>query len=78
VLLIAGTLPCFAFASNNCFIAKENNEILKREGDCTTAYGPQSTFKVILSLIGFDSGILKDETSPTWSIPSGADPHQCL
>lgn len=75
VLLIATTLPCFAYASGNCFIAKENGKILKREGDCVTAYGPQSTFKVILSLIGFDSGILKDETSPIWSIPPGADPY---
>jgi beta-lactamase class D len=64
-----------AFASENCFIAKANGKILKKEGDCSTSYGPQSTFKIVLSLIGFDSGILKDETSPTWSIPKGADPY---
>ena len=75
ILFASITLASFAYASNNCFIAQENGKILKSEGDCVTAYGPQSTFKMILSLIGFDSGILKDETSPTWSIPTGADPY---
>ena len=26
-------------------------------------------------LIGFDSGLLKDETHPLWSLPDGADPY---
>ena len=28
---------------------------------------PFSTFKIVLSLIGYDSGILKDENTPEWS-----------
>ena len=63
-----------AFA-DNCFIAKENSRILKSEGDCATSYGPQSTFKIALSLIGFDSGILKSESKPSWSLPEGTDPY---
>lgn len=63
-----------AFA-DSCFIAKENGKVLQSEGDCTTSYGPQSTFKIALSLMGFDSGILKDETHPSWSLPDGADPY---
>lgn len=63
-----------AFA-DNCFIAKENSKILKSEGDCATSYGPQSTFKIALSLIGFDSGILKSESKPSWSLPEGTDPY---
>lgn len=63
-----------AFA-DNCFIAKENGKVLQSEGDCATSYGPQSTFKIALSLMGFDSGILKDETHPSWSLPDGADPY---
>jgi beta-lactamase class D len=70
IMLSAGV----AFA-DNCFIAKENSKILKSEGDCATSYGPQSTFKIALSLIGFDSGLLKDETHPLWSLPDGADPY---
>lgn len=66
-------LPASAHVSNNCFIAKENGKTIVKKGECSTAYTPQSTFKIALSLIGFDSGILQDETSPTWSIPSGAD-----
>lgn len=66
---------CAAFANDSCFIAAENGKTFIKEGDCSTAYGPQSTFKIALSLIGFDSGILKDKNSPTWSMPDGADPY---
>lgn len=62
-------------AADNCFIAKENGKVLKSEGDCQTAYPPQSTFKVVLSLMGFDSGILNNETTPSWSMPQGEDPY---
>jgi len=48
-----------AFA-DSCFIAEENGKVLQSEGDCTTSYGLQSTFKITLSLIGFNSGVLKD------------------
>lgn len=75
ILFITLALPSLAYGSSNCFIAKESGKTLKKEGDCVTAYGPQSTFKVALSLIGFDSGILKDEGSPVWSLPSGAEPY---
>ncbi len=56
-----------ALANENCFIAKEGSKILKNEGECSISYSPESTFKIPLSLIGFDSGILKDETHPEWS-----------
>lgn len=64
-----------AWANQQCFIAKENSKILKTEGDCETRYAPESTFKIPLSLIGFDSGILKSESNPSWSLPEGADPY---
>ena len=31
--------------------------------------------KIALSSIGFDSGVLKDQTHPLWSLPHGADPY---
>ena len=71
LILLADTV----LASENCFIAKENGKVLKSEGDCKSSYTPESTFKIALSLIGFDSGILKDEINPTWSLPQGADPY---
>ena len=56
----------YALADANCFIAKENNKVLRQEGDCTTRYTPESSFKIALSMIGFDSGILQDENNPEW------------
>ena len=71
VLLFASA----AFAADSCFIAKEGEKVLKSQGDCTTRYTPESTFKIALSLIGFDSGILKNQNSPSWSLPQGVDPY---
>jgi beta-lactamase class D len=44
----------------------ETGSVLKREGDCERRNSPASTFKVPLSLMGYDSGILKDEDEPAW------------
>ena len=59
-----------AFA-DSCFIAKEKSHVLKSAGDCEKRYAPMSTFKVALSLIGFDSGILVDENHPVWPFKEG-------
>ncbi|MBS0236785.1 MAG: class D beta-lactamase [Proteobacteria bacterium] len=75
VLLTVITWATPALAANNCFIAVENGKILKEEGDCRSRYAPESTFKIVLSLIGFDSGILQDETHPSWSCGQGCDHH---
>ena len=64
-----------SFANENCFIAKQNGKVLVEQGDCTVAYSPNSTFKIPLSLMGFDSGFLKDETHPSCSLPEGWDPY---
>jgi beta-lactamase class D len=61
------------FADTKCFIAKENGKVIKSEGDCSTPYSPASTFKIALSLMGFDSGILKNKEEPSWSLPEGVD-----
>lgn len=71
IVLCAGT----AWANHQCFLAKEKGQVLKSEGDCASAYAPESTFKIALSLIGFDSGILKSESKPSWSLPEGTDPY---
>jgi len=53
-------------ADTKCFLAKENSTVIKQEGDCNTRYSPCSTFKIALSLMGYDTGILKDEVHPQW------------
>jgi beta-lactamase class D len=55
-----------AFAAESCFIAKENSVVIKHKGDCNTRYSPCSSFKIALALMGYDAGILKDETHPQW------------
>ncbi|CDZ76585.1 Beta-lactamase OXA-1 precursor [Legionella massiliensis] len=68
-----GLLFCTStWAEGTCFLAKENQTLLKQEGkDCEQRYAPQSTFKIALSLMGFDSGILKDESHPLWPYKKG-------
>jgi beta-lactamase class D len=41
------------------------------------SFSPCSSFKVPLALMGYDSGILKDETTPVWDYSPEYDPH-CL
>lgn len=75
LLLSIGLLFCAQIrAESSCFLAKENQNILKREGsDCNKRYAPESTFKIALSLMGYDAGILEDKTHPLWPFKKGYD-----
>jgi beta-lactamase class D len=53
-----------ALATENCFLAKENDKIVKQIGKCDQSYSPFSTFKIPLAVMGFDSGILNSPTTP--------------
>jgi beta-lactamase class D len=44
----------------------ETGRIIKQEGPCHERTSPASTFKVPLSLMGYDAGILTDEDAPAW------------
>lgn len=57
-------MPCIA--ATECFLLKERNKFIQQEGDCDAKYAPASTFKIALSLIGYDAGILQDELHPEW------------
>jgi beta-lactamase class D len=72
ILLLCGIILSanVAFA-DSCFIAKENGKVLQSEGDCDKRYAPMCTFKIALSLIGFDLGILIDEMHPVWPFKAG-------
>lgn len=43
-----------------------SGKTLYQDGVCDQRFSPASTFKVPLSLIGYDAGILSDEHTPTW------------
>jgi beta-lactamase class D len=45
VLLLTILFTNAAFSSNSCLIAKENGTVLQQEGDCKTAYTPESTLR---------------------------------
>ena len=55
---------------NNLQYFPENNIELKliNHKECKKRYSPESSFKFALSLIGFDSLILKDSSNPKWKI----------
>lgn len=59
------------WADDGCFLAKENGKILKKEGHCNVRLTPGCDFSILLSIIGFDSGILKNENTPEWSYKEG-------
>lgn len=55
-----------SLAAENCFILKEGEQIIRQEGECISRQAPCSTFKVAISLMGFNEGILTDENTPKW------------
>lgn len=73
-LLMAFTAGSAAASSQTlCTIAADasTGKVLVQEGDCTTRVTPASTFKIALSLMGFDSGILQDSASPSMPYKEG-------
>jgi len=52
-------------------VASTSGTILHEDGDCRTRVTPASTFKLPLSLIGFDSGFLKDAQDPVLTYRKG-------
>lgn len=64
-------LSNFALADTECFVARENHKPLKQEGNCDASHSPYSTFKIAISLMGYDAGILQDATHPEWPYKEG-------
>jgi beta-lactamase class D len=54
--------------ADTCTLVTEfdTDRILKREGDCERRSSPASTFKIPLSVMGYDAGVLTGEDSPAW------------
>ncbi len=60
-----------AFANTNCFLAVENDRVIKREGSYEQGHSPCSTFKIAISLMGYNEDILIDETHPELPFQDG-------
>lgn len=72
-LLLLILIPVFRYnlGEKNCFIALEDGKIIYQEGDCFKRNSPYCTFNIVLSLIGFDTGVLIDEYNPVWPYYEG-------
>jgi beta-lactamase class D len=66
-------LACGASALPLCTViaAGSSGRILRQQGDCASRLTPASTFKVPLSLMGFDAGYLTDEHHPALPFREG-------
>ncbi len=58
-------------AEKQCFLVKENNRVIRQEGDCNARHAPCSTFKIPISLMGYNEGLLTDETHPELPFKEG-------
>jgi len=59
---------CVANADTfDCILIKQNDKFLIQEGKgCNTPYSPNSSFKIPLAVMGFESGILLTAHHPIW------------
>lgn len=71
ILLCIMLANSICIASETCFLAVEGDTIIKQEGDCKKRWPPCSTFKIAISLMGYDADILEDESMPTWQYQDG-------
>jgi len=54
------------YDKNKCLLIYEDNKFIvnQTDGNCEIRHAPCSTFKIAISLIGYDSGFLIDENEP--------------
>ena len=55
----------------DCFILVDKKKFIINEGDCKTRYTPASTFKIAISVMGYNEGILIDENNPKVKFKEG-------
>ena len=74
LLALSGALQCPATrAGATCTALADavTGKLLRREGVCEQRVTPASTFKIALSLMGYDSGFLTDEHLPALPFHEG-------
>ena len=67
--LVASTAEARTVCTAVADAATDN--LVVQQGDCNERVTPASTFKIAISLMGFDSGFLKDATTPTLPFRAG-------
>lgn len=70
-VLAAAPLTHAATATCTLMAEGSTDKTLKEEGDCNVSSAPMSTFKLAISLMGYDAGVLQDEHQPVWSFKVG-------
>ncbi|MCJ8517282.1 beta-lactamase class D [Pseudorhizobium tarimense] len=68
-LAIVGTaVSASAAEPTRCTVVLDaaSGEVIHREGSCSERVYPMSTFKLPLAIMGYDAGVLTDETNPRW------------
>ncbi len=72
-LLAGAALPAAARDAISCtlLVDADSAKVIVREGQCEQRVSPASTFKVAISLMGYDSGILLDTKTPTLPFREG-------
>jgi beta-lactamase class D len=58
---------------NDCLWIVDQQRTLMKSGECSKRHPPNSTFKIALALMGFEEGILLDETHPDIPFQNGFD-----
>lgn len=73
VFIFAATLLANAQAEPICtiIIDGKSGQELEKKGDCDTRVTPASTYKIALSLMGFDSGFLVNSHEPVLDYKAG-------
>ena len=72
-LLSAGLFSLPSHAATLCTLLADakSGDILLQQGSCEQRYTPASTFKLPLSVMGFDSGFLLSEHQPALPYRNG-------
>ncbi|MBS0518669.1 MAG: class D beta-lactamase [Proteobacteria bacterium] len=72
-VLVAGLVAANAEARVICTAVADaaTGKTLREQGDCGQRVTPASTFKVAISLMGYDSGFLQDEHTPALPFKRG-------
>lgn len=73
ILVSCGATTTWAQTNTVCtlVVSADTGKTVLEEGDCGQRYSPASTFKIAISLMGFDSGILESPDKPVLPFKKG-------
>lgn len=69
--LVAAPLTYAATATCTLLAEGTTDKVLEQDGACDVRSAPMSTFKLAISLMGYDAGILEDEHAPVLPFKAG-------